>query len=587
MILNNFKKIHKNIGPSNRIGLYLMVFFIIIVTLLEMLSVGLVFPLLNQIVEPSDNSFSYFKAIFIDFDMSNSMNILTFLSLSILLLFLLKTIFLTLIIIFQIRFFIRLNKVITHKVFKKFLSQPFLFYLQRNTSTLLNTVTNESNHFVLYIESFINLLAETMLVLGLTVLLFYFEPVITSFAIVILFMISLAYLLFTNKLVSRLGKLRQQKVAMRIKNIQEGFGSIKEIILLSIKIFFLKKYDESTRDELDASGVFKLVSTLPRYYIELILIIGICIFLTYSSLNGLDIKQKLPFLGLAAVAAFKVMPSINRILSLIQNIRFTSPAVQIISKELELETVYDINEIGTKDIQSIKFDREIELNSISFKYPNSSEEALKNINIKIKKNEYIGIIGKSGSGKTTLINILLGLINPDKGVIRLDNYLNLDQQNLKVWQNKIGFVSQNVFLIDDTIKKNIALGLEENFIEKEKLEMAINMSQLREFIETLPLGVETKLGERGNRLSGGQLQRIGIARALYRNPEIIVLDEATNSLDIDTEASFMESIYNLKKNKTIIAISHRLSTVQKCDKIYVIAEGNIISSGTPDEILKK
>ena len=587
MILDNFKKIHKNIGPSNRIGLYLMVFFIIIATLLEMLSVGLVFPLLNQIVEPSDNSFSYFKAIFIVFDMSNSINILTFISLSILLLFLLKTIFLTLIIIFQVKFFIRLNKVITHKVFKKFLSQPFLFYLQRNTSTLLNTVTNESNHFVLYIESFINLLAETMLVLGLTVLLFYFEPVITSFAIVILFMISLAYLLFTNKLVSRLGKLRQQKVAMRIKNIQEGFGSIKEIILLSIKIFFLKKYDESTKDELDASGVFKLVSTLPRYYIELILIIGICIFLTYSSLNGLDIKQKLPFLGLAAVAAFKVMPSINRILSLIQNIRFTSPAVQIISKELELETVYDINEIGTKDIQSIKFDREIELNSISFKYPNSNEEALKDINIKIKKNEFIGIIGKSGSGKTTLINILLGLINPDKGVIRLDNYLNLDQQNLKVWQNKIGFVSQNVFLIDDTIKKNIALGLEDDFIEKEKLEMAINMSQLREFIGTLPLGVETILGERGSRLSGGQLQRIGIARALYRNPEIIVLDEATNSLDIDTEANFMESVYNLKKSKTIITISHRLSTVQRCDKIYVIDGGNIISSGTPDKILKK
>ena len=587
MILDNFKKIHKNIGSSNRIGLYLMVFFIIIATLLEMLSVGLVFPLLNQIVEPSDNSFSYFKAIFIVFDMSNSMNILTFISLSILLLFLLKTIFLTLIIIFQVKFFIRLNKVITHKVFKKFLSQPFLFYLQRNTSTLLNTVTNESNHFVLYIESFINLLAETMLVLGLTVLLFYFEPVITSFAIVILFMISLAYLLFTNKLVSRLGKLRQQKVAMRIKNIQEGFGSIKEIILLSIKIFFLKKYDESTKDELDASGVFKLVSTLPRYYIELILIIGICIFLTYSSLNGLDIKQKLPFLGLAAVAAFKVMPSINRILSLIQNIRFTSPAVQIISKELELETVYDINEIGTKDIQSIKFDREIELNSISFKYPNSNEEALKDINIKIKKNEFIGIIGKSGSGKTTLINILLGLINPDKGVIRLDNYLNLDQQNLKVWQNKIGFVSQNVFLIDDTIKKNIALGLEDDFIEKEKLEMAINMSQLREFIGTLPLGVETILGERGSRLSGGQLQRIGIARALYRNPEIIVLDEATNSLDIDTEANFMESVYNLKKSKTIITISHRLSTVQRCDKIYVIDGGNIISSGTPDKILKK
>tara|TARA_B100001094_G_C18187014_1_gene804493 strand:- start:2726 stop:3928 length:1203 start_codon:yes stop_codon:yes gene_type:complete len=400
-------------------------------------------------------------------------------------------------------------------------------------------------------------------------------------------MISLAYLLFTNKLVSRLGKLRQQKVAMRIKNIQEGFGSIKEIILLSIKIFFLKKYDESTKDELDASGVFKLVSTLPRYYIELILIIGICIFLTYSSLNGLDIKQKLPFLGLAAVAAFKVMPSINRILSLIQNIRFTSPAVQIISKELELETVYDINEIGTKDIQSIKFDREIELNSISFKYPNSNEEALKDINIKIKKNEFIGIIGKSGSGKTTLINILLGLINPDKGVIRLDNYLNLDQQNLKVWQNKIGFVSQNVFLIDDTIKKNIALGLEDDFIEKEKLEMAINMSQLREFIGTLPLGVETILGERGSRLSGGQLQRIGIARALYRNPEIIVLDEATNSLDIDTEANFMESVYNLKKSKTIITISHRLSTVQRCDKIYVIDGGNIISSGTPDKILKK
>ena len=587
MILNNFKKICRHLDSSKKMGLYLILFFIIISTLLEMMSIGLVFPLLTLILDPTVNNLNFFENTNIAFNMSESINMLNFIIVSILLIFLLKTIFLTFMIIFQVKFFINLNKVITHKVFKTFLSQSFLFYLQRNTSDLLNTVTNESNHFVLYIESSVNLIAEILLIFGLIVVLLYFEPIITLVTLTILFAISLVYLLFTNKLISRLGKLRQKKVALRIKNIQEGFGSIKEIILLSIKTFYLKKYDASTREELDASGTFMLVSTLPRYYIELILIIGICIFLTYSSLNGFDIKQKLPFLGLAAVAAFKIMPSANRILSLIQNILFTTPAVQKISNELDLDIIHDTNEIETKDMPSIIFDREIELNSISFKYPNSSEEALKNINIKIKKNEYIGIIGKSGSGKTTLINILLGLINPDKGVIRIDNFLNLDQHNLNVWQNKIGFVSQNVFLIDDTIKKNIALGLEENLIENKKLEMAINMSQLSEFIETLPLGVETTLGERGNRLSGGQLQRIGIARALYRNPEIIVLDEATNSLDIDTEASFMESIYNLKKSKTIIAISHRLSTVQKCDKIYVIDEGNIISSGTPDEILKK
>ena len=587
MILNNFKKIRRHLDSSKKMGLCLILFFIIISTLLEMMSIGLVFPLLTLILDPTANNLNFFENTKIAFNMSESINMLHFIIVLILLLFLIKTIFLTFIIIFQVKFFISLNKLITHKVFKTFLSQSFLFYLQRNTSELLNTVTNESNHFVLYIESFISLIAEILLIFGLIVVLLYFEPIITLVTLIILFTISLVYLLFTNKLIYRLGKLRQKKVALRIKNVQEGFGSIKEIILLSIKAFYLKKYDASTREELDASGVFKFISTLPRYYIELIFIIGICIFLTYSSLNGFDIKQKLPFLGLAAVAAFKIMPSANRILSLIQNILFTSPAVQMISNELDLDIIQDINEIETKDMPSIIFDREIELNSISFKYPNSSEEALKNINIKIKKNEYIGIIGKSGSGKTTLINILLGLINPDKGVIRIDNYLNLDQHNLNVWQNKIGFVSQNVFLIDDTIKNNIALGLEENLIENKKLEMAINMSQLSEFIATLPLGVETILGERGNRLSGGQLQRIGIARALYRNPEIIVLDEATNSLDIDTEASFMESIYNLKKNKTIIAISHRLSTVQKCDKIYVIDEGNIISSGTPDEILKK
>ena len=313
-----------------------------------------------------------------------------------------------------------------------------------------------------------------------------------------------------------------------------------------------------------------VLQALPRLWLELLAIVGLAILVISMLSNGKSTETLIPIIGLFAAAAFRMMPSVNRILVSIQGLRYNLPVISSLYKEAQL-----VNKTSdSTSVNCLSFKHEIHLKSVGYSYEGVDYDAISNINLIIPRGKSVGIIGESGAGKSTLVDVILGLLTPTKGTVEVDG---IDVQfNLRGWQNHIGYVSQTIYLTDDTLRCNIAFGLEKKDINDKAIKAAINASQLQDFVDSLPDGLDTMVGERGVRISGGQRQRIGIARALYHNPSVLVLDEATSALDTVTEAAVMKSVYELQGNKTVIIIAHRLSAISMCDLFFELNKGNLI-----------
>lgn len=467
---------------------------------------------------------------------------------------------------------------LSEKLFNIYVNESYVFHLNRNSSDLIK-VLNETSIFSAVIQSYITVLSECAAILGISLTLVFIEPLGTIG--ISLFMGVVVYI-FQKSTKSRLlnwGHSRNVLGLMLNKEMSHSFGGIKDIKLLGIEDFFLNQFKKINASLINVLAKYNTIILLPRYYLELIAVIALTGLISILAFQEKANELMVPTIGLFAAAAFRLIPSVNRIISSIQQIRYSEPYILNVCKEFELKLNPPYN---VEKFNSFESQNSININNISFSY---SKDAivLNNISLQIEKGQTIGIIGTSGSGKSTLIDLLLGLLTPSQGEITVDG-VNI-QSDLRSWQNNLGYVPQNIFLIDDTILSNIALGVAESDIDFDALNRAINDSDLAVFIDSLELGLNTEVGERGVRLSGGQRQRIGIARALYRNPQILVLDEATSALDNDTERSVMSSINSLKHSKTIIIIAHRLSTVKNCDIIYKISKGRIVEFGHPSIIL--
>ena len=381
------------------------------------------------------------------------------------------------------------------------------------------------------------------------------------------------YRLIRNKLL-RWGYQRQIEEGSLSRILNEGFGSIKISKLMNRTSYFIKLFRKTSDQKARTYSTIFAFQQFPRMYIEFMGVLSISVFILIMTLTSRPIETLLPIIGVFVVAAFRLMPSVNRIMGSLQNIRAAKPVIELLFQEFVI-----INENNTKidnNSKTIKFNNCIEIDSLYYSYPSSNRNILENVSLKINKGESVGLIGPSGSGKSTLIDIIIGLFKPTSGLILVDG--NPITENLTEWKNKIGYVSQFIYLTDDTIKNNIAFGLADEDIDDKAVIAALKMAQLEEYIESLPYGVLTKVGEQGVQLSGGQRQRIGIARALYNNPDILILDEATSALDTHTEKEVMESINSFKGKKTIIIITHRLTTISNCDKIFKIENGSIIEN---------
>lgn len=472
-----------------------------------------------------------------------------------------------------------------NRLFSYYMNESWLFHSQRNSSDLVNKISVETTRVtgsIILQLMFLN--AKATLVLFLSVSIFILDPKIALSGVAIF---SFAYL-FIYRLVKKQlelnGNMHTQGNRARFQLMSEGFGGIKEILLLGRQNFFKKRFFIASENFFYAWGNSQVLSSVPKYFMELVSFSAAVLLVMYFLVsNQGNLEIILPIVSIYALAGFKLLPAFQQIYFSISTIQANIASYENIKSDLKSSAVhysdYNYEDDASVSSESISFSKAITLSNISFSYPETSESLISNLSIEFPKNQVIGLVGPSGSGKSTIIDILMGLVEPDAGELVVDSSaLNLLQK--RALQNSIGFVSQSIYLADSSIKENIAFGIPPDLIVNTDIARALKLANLEDVIQSLPNGVDTFVGERGVQLSGGQRQRIGIARALYNDPEILVFDEATSSLDGLTEKNIMKAIDSFAGQKTIILIAHRLSTVMNCNLIYYMENGKIIDQGT-------
>tara|TARA_B100000963_G_scaffold109706_1_gene95487 strand:+ start:2654 stop:4408 length:1755 start_codon:yes stop_codon:yes gene_type:complete len=558
-------KSHKLLDFEEKKKFYILFFLILVGFILEAASIGSIIPLLILLSE-NDSFFKiYFIEEFIFFQSLNEKQKLIFFVSIFFSLFFLKNLFLLFFNWYSSKFSTQLSINLANKLYKKYINQSYIFFIKNSSSSLLRNIITETKRFANnIIVTNANLILEILVLISISLILFFYDYKSFLFVVAVSIISFLILQLFTRKKLEEASKNRFLYEKKLINRVQTSFNLFK-IIKVFVKnrifheIFFddLKRYSYSIRN-------IQFINKIPRFIFEIVVIIAfsfLILFLLKNEKNNVDI---ITLLGLFVAAASRIFPAILRIVNSYQSLKSSRPSMQIIVSELKKNSDKKTN---NNNNLNIVFKNQISLKNIYFKYANSDKYVFKNLNFKIKKNQIIGVVGPSGSGKSTLIDIVMGLIKADKGSILLDGK-KLKKNDLKYLQKFVGYVPQGTFLIDDTIEKNIAFGANENSIDKEKIVSSAKNSQIHNYIKSLPRGYKTKIYEKGTNLSEGQKQRISLARALYFDPQILILDEATAALDMKTEKKFINYLKTLKKKKTIIIISHQYKILSICNKIF-------------------
>ena len=573
-------KVYSVLSIEDKKSSIYLLFLMVIGMLLEGVGVGLVLPIVTVLMD-NDAINKYpesVKSLLNDFSIVNQDTIIIYGMLLLVIVYVIKTFFSGFLAWKSINFSGEVSKSLSKRILKIYFSQEYSFHLQKNSAELVRNVqgqTAEFSHFG--ILAGLTLVSEFLVLVGLLIVMAIVELRAAVLVTILMGGASWLYISFMRKRNYRWGELLQYHNSKKMQHLLQGLGSIKEVKLLSREVEFIRQFFSHTSVAIDVQKKQNFSQSLPRLGIELLIIISMAIFiialviLEYSSTKIVPI-----FLTFSAIA-LRVMPSVTRIVNAIQQLKFGLPMVDNLYVELG-RPVNDKNSSASIKY-NCNFDNQIELTNVDFKYYGADKHQLRNVSLKINNGDMVGVVGVSGSGKSTLVDILLGLLIPESGVVMVDG--NDIQENMRWWQKQIGYVSQNIFLTDDTLRNNIAFGIPVEEIDDQSIWTAVDGAQLRDFVESLPDKLDSLVGENGCKLSGGQLQRIGIARALYHNPSVLVLDEATSALDVSTEQKIMSSIYDFHGDKTVIIIAHRYATVESCDIIYKIKEGAITYSGKP------
>ena len=570
-----YKKVNFLLYNSHRRELLFIAFLLLIGMVLEAGGIGILVPALSFLLDNNlDNHPAVAKYVYLLFG-KISIARLIFYGLIVMFVFvLIKSIFLVYSAYRQARFVNTLSRDLSKELFSGYLFMPYIFHLQKNSSELHRNIQVEILHFGGVCLSALSLATELTTIFGICILFLYIEPF--GAISVILFFGFFTYILnkITNARIRNWGYLRQHFDGLANKILFEGLGGVKQIILSQNESFFIEKFVEVKKGKGSTDTKINTLAAVPRLYLELLAVGGVSIMVITIQFQHKPMTNLIPLIGIFMAAAFRLIPSINKIVNGLQTINYAEPILKVLGNEFQMIRSLTRNHAIPKTTGGEwVFKQKIDFKDVTFSYPDSDRIILDKINFSIKQGEFIGIIGTTGAGKSTLIDLLVGLLAPVSGEILIDGK-NLNGIASR-WQQIIGYVPQTIYLTDDTLRSNIAFGISEDLIDDERINKALKTAQLADYIASLPDGLNTYVGERGVRLSGGERQRIGIARALYHDPPVIVLDEATSSLDNITEKEFMDAVNALHGLKTIIVIAHRLTTVEKCDTVYELQNGNL------------
>ncbi|MFQ7222364.1 MAG: ABC transporter ATP-binding protein [Lachnospiraceae bacterium] len=580
------KKINYVLDRRQKINLLILLLIIFVGAFVELLGVSSILPLVNVATSPETIEqtwyLSWLKQIL---GLQDAGQMLVVLSVILIIIYIFKNIYVTMMYNMQYSFIFGNQKKLAVKLMDCYMHQDYLFHVSKNVAELQRNVTSDVNGFFTVVLNFLQFLAEISVCIVIVLYLLMQDFVTTMAVAILLFVFVGLFAGLFKKILGEKGRKNREVNVQVTKWILQSFSGIKEIKVINAEDFFIYNYNKYYSQFATLQRQQSMLTFVPRPVMETVCICGLLIAVILKlTIDSSDIASFIPTLSVFAIAAFRMLPSFNRITGYLGGIMFSKPSIDAIYQDLkEVEQLQRHRESIEKNEENMPLTKLIQMNQVSFKYPESDKWILKNADIEIKKNSSVAFVGASGAGKTTAADLILGLLEPTEGRILVDG---TDiRTNMAAWHEKIGYIPQTIYLMDDTIRANIAFGIDEADINEAGIYNAIKEAQLDEFIAQLPDGIETEIGDRGVKLSGGQRQRIGIARALYRNPEVLVLDEATSALDNDTEKEVMEAIDSLHGTRTLIVIAHRLSTIQNCDEIYEVGNGKF-QLKTKQEVLE-
>lgn len=588
--MNTIIKIFSFLSASDRRSFFLLFFMILLMALLDMLGVASIMPFIAVLSNPQlieTNVFltkSYHIAGSV-FNVTTKEEFLFVFGVCIFILLIFSIAFKALTKYFELRFTLMREYSIGKRLISSYLHQPYSWFLNRNSSDLGSSILSEVGSIIHgSLIPLTNIVAQGSVTIALLSLLIFVDPFL---AVIVGVTLSISYLIIyklTSTFLLKIGGKRMYANQARYTLVSEAFGAAKEVKVSGLEQTYIDRFSDQARSYANYQASAQVVSQLPRFALEAIAFGGLIILVLISmSLND-NFTDALPVIALYAFAGYRLMPALQNIYASFTQLRFSSSALDNLYKDLASIKINNDNFNSTKIAMELK--QNIKLNNIYYTYPNVSQPVLKDITLTIPSKSIVGIVGSTGSGKTTMVDIILGLLDSQQGILSVDGNP-ISDKNRRKWQKSIGYVPQQIYLADDTVAANIAFGVEKNNIDQACVERAAHIANLHSFIKNnLKQGYQTTVGERGVRLSGGQRQRIGIARALYHNPKLLVLDEATSALDNLTEQVVMEAINNLEGEMTIILIAHRLNTIRKCSIIFFLENGELKGQGSFDQLVK-
>jgi ATP-binding cassette, subfamily B, bacterial PglK len=499
-------------------------------------------------------------------------------------LFLLKNSYLAVLLYAEGRILRDLSTTLSRRLFRAYLHSPYVFHLQRNSAQIIRNASTEVSETIQLFRTGVRVARETLVLVVVLVLLLLVDPLVSLSVFVVLGAIAGAFYMSVRRSLARRGELVQAHRGRRMQALQQGLGAIKDAKVMGREAYLLRMFDAETHAMEHHDMYQRVVVGLPRLFLELVAVTAVLVVAVVFVLLDRPAETMLPVLALLAVAVVRLVPALNTIASGLSFIRYQWPSLHLIGTELEnLEVEY--TEAASSDSHSFDVRECISLRDLRYEYPGVREASLDGLSCEISAGHAVAFIGPSGAGKSTLIDIILGLLSPTAGQVSVDG---TDiQVSLRAWQRQIGFVPQNIYLLDDTIRRNIAFGLPDDEVDEAAVVRAVRAAKLDGLVASLPEGLNTRVGDRGVRFSGGQRQRIGIARALYHVPRVLIMDEATSALDDETEREVISAIGRLRGEQTVIIIAHRLSTVSGCDRIYMLDRGRIADEGTLADLIER